>query len=264
MQIGTNIYFNLQNYSNNFKAQDLENDFSKLTEAQEAQSSDTTEESQNTDITAPEAPNGEKLDASEQQYVRELAAIDASVRAHEAAHVGAGAGVVSGGASFGYTRGPDGKMYATSGEVPITMKEGRTPEETIQNARQIASAAMAPADPSPQDYKVAANAAQMEAQARSEQAQERAQELKEQTEESEESQETDSTKDSVAIENRAKQDSKQDFVTTNDAANMSSANAESQNTTNEEQQKKLFEYIVKSYVANAVSNSYTPQFEIAG
>lgn len=260
MQIGTNAYFNLQNYSNYFKAQDSQGDFSKPTE----EIQDNTKESQNADETAPEAPNGEKLDASEQQYVRELAAIDASVRAHEAAHVGAGAGVVSGGASFGYTRGPDGKMYATSGEVPISMKEGRTPEETIQNARQIASAAMAPADPSPQDYKVAANAAQMEAQARSEQAQERAEELKEQTRESEESQEADSTKDSAVVENGA-QDSKQGFATTNNTAtDTSSTNAESQNTTDKEQQKKLFEYMVKSYAANAVSNSYTPQFEIAG
>ena len=38
---------------------------------------------------------------------------------------------------------------------------------------------MAPADPSPQDYKVAASAMQMESQARTEQAQERAKENEE-------------------------------------------------------------------------------------
>ncbi|ENG8371434.1 hypothetical protein ABVJ67_001649, partial [Campylobacter jejuni] len=38
----------------------------------------------------------------------------------------------------------------------------------IANARQIAAAAMAPADPSPQDYKVAANATKMEFEARAE------------------------------------------------------------------------------------------------
>ena len=118
--------------------------------------------------------NGKELEADEVHYVRELESIDRNVKAHEAAHIAAGAGVVSGGASYGYTRGPDGKMYATSGEVPISIKKGSTPEETIQNARQIVAAAMAPADPSPQDYKVAASAMQMESQARTEQAQERA------------------------------------------------------------------------------------------
>ncbi len=110
--------------------------------------------------------NGKELEPDQVQYVRELESIDRNVKAHEAAHIAAGAGVVSGGASYGYTRGPDGKMYATSGEVPISIKEGKTPKETIQNARQIVAAAMAPADPSPQDYKVAASAIQMENQAR--------------------------------------------------------------------------------------------------
>lgn len=141
--------------------------------------------------TDDKAINGENLDPEEMQYVRELESIDRNVRAHEAAHIAAGAGVVTGGASFTYTRGPDGKMYATAGEVPIAMKEGRTPEETIQNARQIVAAAMAPSDPSPQDYKVAASAAQMESKARSEQAQEK-------TKEAEEALKRQETKESTA------------------------------------------------------------------
>jgi hypothetical protein len=44
------------------------------------------------------------------------------------------------------------------GEVPIAVSKGKTPEETVQKMRQVAAAAMAPADPSPQDYSVAANA----------------------------------------------------------------------------------------------------------
>lgn len=254
MQIGANSYFNLQNYSNDFQTQNSQKTFG-ATESQNVPLNETADEkeSQNTDITAPESPNGEKLDPSEQQYVRELAAIDASVRAHEAAHIGAGAGVVSGGATFGYTRGPDGKMYATSGEVPISMKEGRTPEETIQNARQIVSAAMAPADPSPQDYKVAANAAQMEAQARSEQAAERTEEIKQQTEGSSNAQ------DSKELESKSSEDSmNQDF-----------SNMESKNTSNTQERKPFLEnalaaYAIKSYVANAASNSYIPRLDIAG
>ena len=139
----------------------------------------TQEENKKSDLSKEKSINGEELSAEQELQVRELEAIDRNVKAHEAAHIAAGAGVVNGGATYSYTRGPDGKMYATAGEVPISMKKGDTPEETIQNARQIIAAALAPADPSPQDYKVAASAAQMEMQARSEQAQERAQELKE-------------------------------------------------------------------------------------
>ena len=94
---------------------------------------------------------------------------DAQVRAHEAAHLSAGGGVVTGGANFSYERGSDGKMYAVAGEVPIDASEGNTPEATIQKARRIVAAAMAPADPSPQDYRVAATAMMMEVQARTEQ-----------------------------------------------------------------------------------------------
>lgn len=249
MQITTNSYFGLQNYSNPLKAQDSKENSIDTMESQNTQSAD--EESKQTDATAPEAPNGEKLDEGEQQYVRELAAIDANVRAHEAAHIGAGAGVVSGGATFGYTRGPDGKMYATSGEVPISMKEGRTPEETIQNARQIVSAAMAPADPSPQDYKVAASAAQTEIQARSEQAREQAEAIKEQTKDSDNTQNT--------------QEAESAFKSAESVANQSSSNAKPQNISNQEQPSNAYiQYAIKSYAANTTSNSYTPRLDIAG
>lgn len=126
-----------------------------------------------------EMVNGKELEPDEADYVRELESIDRNVKAHENAHIAAGAGVVTGGASYSYTRGPDGKMYATAGEVPIAMQKGDTPQETIQNARKVVAAAMAPADPSPQDYKVAASAMQMESQARVEMAQETQEKLKE-------------------------------------------------------------------------------------
>ncbi|EDP6442176.1 hypothetical protein FVN63_04910 [Campylobacter jejuni] len=111
--------------------------------------------------------NGVELSQKEVAQVRELQSIDRNAKAHEAAHQAAGGGL-AGAASFTYTRGPDNQMYATAGEVPISMQKGNTPEETIANARQIAAAAMAPADPSPQDYKVAANATKMEFEARAE------------------------------------------------------------------------------------------------
>lgn len=106
-----------------------------------------------------------QMNAGELALIAELSSTDSKVRAHEAAHIAAGGGVVNGGASFSYAKGPDGKMYATGGEVPIDTSEGKNPQETIQKARQIAAAAMAPSDPSPQDYKVAATATVMEMRA---------------------------------------------------------------------------------------------------
>jgi hypothetical protein len=75
---------------------------------------------------------------------------------------------LTGGASYTYETGPDGRRYAVGGEVPVSLSPGRTPDETIQNAETVRAAALAPADPSAQDLEVAGQASQMEAQARQE------------------------------------------------------------------------------------------------
>jgi rRNA maturation endonuclease Nob1 len=106
----------------------------------------------------------DELTTQEKRVVNELQARDTEVRAHEAAHEAAGGGL-AGGASFSYEKGPDGKMYAVAGEVPISFKEGKTPQETIANARQVKAAALAPANPSPQDYAIANSATMMELKA---------------------------------------------------------------------------------------------------
>lgn len=154
--------------------------------------------------------NGKDLNAEEVKQVRELEKIDREVRAHEAAHQAAG-GALAGAASFGYTRGPDNKMYAVEGEVPIRMQKGNTPEETIANAMQVIAAAMAPADPSPQDYKVAANAMQMQNDARAEQAKIKAEELKVQNEKSENENEKKTNSNSKAIKSYT-QNTSQDYI----------------------------------------------------
>lgn len=123
-----------------------------------------------------------QLSPAEKTQVARLKSIDAEVRAHEMAHVSAGGGL-TGAATYSYTKGPDNKMYATSGEVSISMKEGRTPEETISIARQIQAAAIAPSDPSPQDYKVAASAMQMEIKARADMVKQQAEENMQRNEE---------------------------------------------------------------------------------
>ncbi|MDR1662161.1 MAG: hypothetical protein LBR95_07025 [Azoarcus sp.] len=120
---------------------------------------------------AGERPGNDRaleLDAADRRRVEEMKATDRAVRAHEAAHMAAGGSLVTSGASYSYETGPDGQRYAVAGEVGIDTSKGRTPEETLIRADQIRRAALAPADPSPQDRAVAAAAAQMAAEARAE------------------------------------------------------------------------------------------------
>lgn len=106
--------------------------------------------------------DGVELSSEAQKRVAELARTDQQVRAHEAAHMAAGGGLVRGGASYSYQRGPDGKNYVVGGEVSLDASEvPNNPSATLQKAQQIRAAALAPADPSPQDRKVAAEAGAM-------------------------------------------------------------------------------------------------------
>ena len=98
-------------------------------------------------------------DPQVQQQIDQLKAIEAKVKAHEAAHKAAG-GSMTGSISYSYTRGPDGKSYVTGGEVPISVSPGKTPQETVTRMQQVIQAALAPADPSSQDRAVAGQAAQ--------------------------------------------------------------------------------------------------------
>lgn len=106
------------------------------------------------------------ISPEEKQVVNNLKKRDAEVKSHEAAHMAAGSGIVRGGASYEYQSGPDGKMYAVGGEVQIDVSPASTPEATIQKMQQVRAAALAPAQPSGTDRAVAAQASQMEAQAR--------------------------------------------------------------------------------------------------
>lgn len=105
------------------------------------------------------------LSDAEKAQLRELQQRDREVRSHEQAHMAAGAGLVRGGPTYTTQRGPDGKSYAVGGQVKIDTSSGSTPEQTVQKARQVRSAALAAGDPSGQDQQVAAAAAQMEAEA---------------------------------------------------------------------------------------------------
>lgn len=110
-----------------------------------------------------------ELTQAEQMLLQELQQTDTEVRRHEMAHVAAGGALITSGANFTYQKGPDGKNYAVGGEVSIdTSPVPGDPEATLKKMRQIRSAALAPANPSAQDIKVASKASQTASKALSE------------------------------------------------------------------------------------------------
>lgn len=109
-----------------------------------------------------------ELTEEEQKKVDELETTDAKVRAHEQAHMAAGGDLVTRSAQFQYATGPDNKQYAVGGDVQIDVSEEDNPEATLRKANRIRQAALAPAEPSGQDLKVAADAAAMAAKASAE------------------------------------------------------------------------------------------------
>jgi hypothetical protein len=101
--------------------------------------------------------------------IRQLQARDTVVRSHEAAHIAAGGGTITSGASYTYQKGPDGREYAIGGEVGIDASPvPNDPKATIAKMAVVRAAALAPAQPSAQDQAVAASASLAEAQARAE------------------------------------------------------------------------------------------------
>lgn len=101
------------------------------------------------------------------QEVQQLERRDDEVRAHEQAHASVGGGH-AGTPNYQYETGPNGQKYAVSGEVAIDVSKESTAKETIQKMQTVRAAALAPAEPSSQDRKVAAEASQMISEARAE------------------------------------------------------------------------------------------------
>lgn len=109
--------------------------------------------------------------------VRQLAARDMEVRAHEQAHAAVG-GVHAGAPVYEFTKGPNGVRYAVSGHVNIDVGEvPGDPAATLKKMETVARAALAPAQPSAADRAVAAKANAQAAQARAEMAAENGEQL---------------------------------------------------------------------------------------
>ena len=127
------------------------------------------EESINNLETEKNQAGRKELSEAEKKQVEKLKKMDREVKAHESAHKAAGGSLVSGGASYTYVTGPDGRKYANSGEVQIDISyDLDNPQKTIEKMRHVRRAALAPSDPSAQDRSVAAKSSQIEAKARAE------------------------------------------------------------------------------------------------
>lgn len=121
-------------------------------------------------------PDGDGLNEAEEKQVQELAKRDREVRAHEQAHARVG-GPYAGAPSYTFQQGPDGKRYAIGGEVQIDTSKEKTPQETIRKMQIVIRAALAPAEPSSQDLKVAQLARSQLSEAQAEARQAKADEL---------------------------------------------------------------------------------------
>lgn len=103
------------------------------------------------------------------KVISQLESRDREVRIHEQAHAAVGGQYVTSGPSYTYQTGPDGKRYAVGGNVGIDVSPiPNDPQATLAKARQVIQAAMAPAQPSSQDYAVAQSAQAMMQQAQQE------------------------------------------------------------------------------------------------
>lgn len=109
---------------------------------------------------------------ADQREIESLKQRDQEVRAHEQAHATTG-GQYAGSPQYEFQRGPDGQRYAVEGQVSIDISAESTPEQTIRKMQQVRAAALAPAEPSPQDLQVAAEASRLAFEARAEAAKER-------------------------------------------------------------------------------------------
>ena len=120
-----------------------------------------------------ESNNPNQLTEEEEKLVQELRKTDQEVRSHEQSHKTVG-GSYAGAIQYETTTGPDGREYAVGGEVQIDVSPvPNNPEATIRKMDVVVRAALAPAQPSPQDYAVARAAQTARLQAQNELSQQR-------------------------------------------------------------------------------------------
>jgi hypothetical protein len=106
--------------------------------------------------------SGRTLTPEQQEQLAKLKERDREVRVHEEQHAARAGAYAEGGPRYEYQAGPDGKQYAVGGHVDVdTSPVQGNPQATLEKARILQQAALAPAEPSGADRSVAAQAAQM-------------------------------------------------------------------------------------------------------
>lgn len=134
---------------------------------------DATEDQENrgqafTQINAESADKNSPEQKQAEQELESLKKRDQEVRTHEQAHANVG-GQYAGSPQYEFERGSDGKNYAVEGEVKIDVSAvSGDPQATIEKMEQVKRAALAPAEPSSADRKVANEATQTAQEARAE------------------------------------------------------------------------------------------------
>ena len=135
---------------------------------EELRASQQNPESRDRGDSAASDPEEETRANRERDAVAQMEQRDREVRAAQQAHAAA-VGTLGSGPTFTYKVGPDGRLYAVSGEVKIdTTPVPGDPEATLRKARQIQELAFSPGDSSPEDRRAAAMAAALAARARQE------------------------------------------------------------------------------------------------
>lgn len=107
----------------------------------------------------PSTSGAGQLSPEEKRIVAELQARDRAVRNEEERHANT-AGQYAGEPQYTYRRGPDGKLYAVEGKVPIRLgNAGGSPEEQEKALRRVQTAAVSVQSPSSGDFSAIAGAA---------------------------------------------------------------------------------------------------------
>jgi hypothetical protein len=188
----------------------------------------------------------------EQQQIQQLQQRDVEVKAHEQAHAAVG-GTHAGTPNYEYETGPNGKKYAVGGEVSIDVSKEATPEATIRKMQIVQAAALAPAEPSSQDRKVAAQAASNIAEAKVES-------VKQNAETAESKSTTAKVEDSKANETQDVASDNESGITTTSSTN----DVELPNTmplaknAEQETNSQAFESKTAQVISNRYANASTP------
>lgn len=133
--------------------------------AQQSATSEAQDDEKANDVTKSDTQDKELQQARE---IDKLERRDREVRSHELAHASVG-GSFTGAPNYSFETGPDGQRYAVGGEVSVDLSTvPGNPAATIAKMQKVHAAALAPANPSAQDTKVAANATKIILQAQSE------------------------------------------------------------------------------------------------